>query len=197
MQLSETITYYDEHAEAFLASTAEADMSVIRGKFLSTISEGSQVLDWGCGSGRDAKAMLDAGYGVVAVDASERMCAATHNLTGLTVRHERFGALSAEAEYDGVWANASLLHVPRTQLPDVFGKVATALKPGGAFYCSFKFGDFEGMRNGRWFTDLTRGLLGILLAKEPRFHDACQWITRDVRRERNAERWLNCLTFRR
>ena len=64
---------------------------------------------------------------------------------------------------DGVWACASLLHVPYAQLPVIFRKVARALKAGGYLYASFKYGDFEGERNGRYFTDLDEGRLAAVM----------------------------------
>lgn len=78
-----------------------------------------------------------------------------------------FQELSEVEKYDGIWACASILHTKRTELPDVLRKMCTATKNNGIIYVSFKYGDFEGKRNGRYFMDLTEESARELLTKIP------------------------------
>ena len=66
-----------------------------------------------------------------------------------------FEELDVVEKYDGIWACASILHVEKKKLPDILKRMATATKNGGVIYTSFKYGDFEGEKNGRYFTYLT------------------------------------------
>ena len=115
--------------------------------------------------------------------------------TGTVVRVEQFHDLAEVGAYDGIWASASLLHVPTEELPQVLGLVRRALGPSGMLYCSFKYGEHAGPRNGRWFTDQTEDSLRELL--EPGFDIVDLWATGDVRPGRGDERWLNCLATKR
>ena len=150
-------------------------------------------MDWGCGSGRDTKAFLAAGYSVVATDASPEHCRLASKATGIVVRNEDFSDLKERDFFDGIWACASLLHVQKDRLPSVFSLAAGALKDGGVCYASFKYGDFEGVRNGRFFTDLTESSLQEILQSVPALSLQECWITGDVREGRADEKWLNTI----
>lgn len=191
-----TVAYYDANAEHFISSTIDAAMAPLLAWFLSYVPEGGSVLDWGSGSGRDSKSMTDAGYLVQAIDASRAMCAAAKSLAGIKVRCETFQDLDEQCSYDGIWANASLLHVPNVELPEVFSRAARALKSNGVFYASFKLGDFERIRNGRWFTFMDEDRLNSILEKVPALSLVEARVTEDTREERAGELWLNCLMKR-
>ena len=75
----------------------------------------------------------------------------------------------------------------------MMGKMARALKPGGVVYTSFKYGEFEGERNGRYFTDMTEEKVERLLEEVAVFGVIEQWVTKDVRPGREEERWVNLL----
>lgn len=188
-----TIAYYDTHAESFVASTVDAHMGPLLCKFLELVPDGGRILDWGCGSGRDSLAMLRQGYGVVPVDLSRAMVEASEALTGLVVRHESFLDLDDEEAFDGIWASASLLHVEREKLPIVLSKAEKALKAGGVLYVSFKLGDFEGERNGRWFNDMDEVRLREIVTMVEGLEVECAWTSADVRPGRSDEMWLNAL----
>ena len=191
----QTMDYYHRNAAGFVAGTVNASLDQSLTRFAELLPAGGCVLDWGCGSGRDSLALRKLGFEVTSADASPSMAAEALAATGTTVRVETFGELSEQAAYDGIWACASLLHVKPDDLPDVFERAARALKDGGVLYCSFKYGRFEGYRNGRWFTDLDEDALSALLA--PRFRDLALWRTADVRPGRGDELWLNCLAAKR
>ena len=81
------------------------------------------------------------------------MCTIAKAYTGLEVRQLLFKNLDYIEAFDAVWACASLLHVPSNDLPHIFALIHRALKGRGLLYCSFKYGTFEGERNGRFFTE--------------------------------------------
>lgn len=188
-----TLHYYAENAARFAADTTAVDLSPIRDRFLTKLPPAASVLDFGCGAGRDTKAFLYRGCRVTAVDGSPELCAIASACTGIPVRQMLFSELDARAEYDGIWACASILHVPSAELPGVFRRMITALKPGGIIYASFKYGTFEGERNGRRFTDFTEETFAAFLQHFPELTLTDQWQTRDARPNRSDEKWLNVI----
>lgn len=194
--LSDTLEYYKENAEAFVSGTLTADMSDARNRFLARLQKEAYILDFGCGSGRDAKAFLEAGYQVDATDGSEEVCQKAANYTGIPVKHMLFSDLNAVEQYDGVWACASILHLPKDELCDVMKKISIALKQDGVLYTSFKYGSFEGMKNGRFFTNFTKKSLFAFMRDINTFKILEVWITHDVRPGRGNEKWINILACR-
>lgn len=188
-----TLQYYQQNADAFVEGTVSADMNDARTRFLKLLPLQAYILDFGCGSGRDTKAFLEQGYRVVAVDGSAELCRMASELTGISVKQMLFEDLSETELYDGIWACASILHLPRKELMDVLKKISDALKIGGILYTSFKYGDFEGIRSGRYFIDFTEGSFGELMEGIPSLRTVEIWITNDVRPGRGDERWLNIL----
>ena len=188
-----TLEYYAANAEAFASSTVDVAFSSVQKCFEGLLQPGARVLDFGCGSGRDAKHFLEAGFAVDAVDGSPELCRIASELTGLPVRCMRFEELSAQSIYDGIWACSSILHVPSRQLLALLAKMAAALKPGGVVYTSFKLGEFEGVRNGRYFSDFTPESFARLLDKVPALREDEHWISGDARPGREDEKWLNLI----
>ena len=187
-----TITYYQRNAQTFFDATVGVDMSSLYAPFLSQVVPGGRVLDAGCGSGRDTKAFNALGYQVEAFDASAEMVELAAAYTGLPVRQMTFNMLEAEERYDGIWCCASLLHLPQAELPEAMRRLARALKPGGVWYLSFKYGVGEREKEGRHFTDLNEARLEALVAALPQVSIIEQWTTQDKRPERD-EVWLNAL----
>ena len=186
-----TITYYNTHARSFAQSTRDVDFTAIQNKFLDKLPAGAFILDFGCGSGRDARYFLDQGYHVEAIDGSEELCRLAGEYTGIEVKCMLFQELQDTDRYDAVWACSSILHLTYDDLITVLEKIARALKDRGLLYTSFKYGTEEGERNGRYFTDMTEEKLTGLLEKVPDFEIEEQWITSDVRPGRGEEKWLN------
>lgn len=188
---SKTLEYYDENSEKFLADTANVEFGELQSRFASMLSAGGRVLDLGCGSGRDSLAFLKAGFDVDAIDGSKQMVEAAKSLTGLDVVQALFDEYEPDGLYDGIWACNSLLHVASDDLSFLIEKYSKALKPNGIFYLSFKLGDYEGMRNGRWFTDFTEESFRELINKIKGISISEIDITADVRPGRSDEKWLN------
>lgn len=190
---SQTIDYYDANAQAFASSTVNVDFSYTQRRFASLLVPGSRILDFGCGSGRDSKFFLQEGFDVTATDGSAELCQIAQELTGLPVRHELFQELAEVDAYDGIWACSSILHLLKDELTGVLAKMVTALKSGGVIYTSFKYGDFEGMRNGRYFTDFTETGFRSFVEHIEGITIEDHWVSGDVRPGRGDERWLNLL----
>ena len=134
------------------------------------------VLDLGCGTGRDTQAILEAGFGVTAIDGSAEMAAEARKRTGRPVLVMLFEDMPFNQEFDGVWASASLLHVPRAGLPDVLRRVHTALKPGGWLEAGFKSGGHEGRDGlGRYYNYLNPEEL------EPMLRAAGHWSSLELK----------------
>jgi SAM-dependent methyltransferase len=138
-----TLRFYRENASAY-AEREITSRRVRLGRFLALLSPGAAILELGCGAGFDTAEMLALGFDVSATDGSPEMAAEASRRLGRPVGTLLFGDLDAVEAYDGVWANACLLHVPRNELPQILKRIWRALKPGGAFYASFKTGDAEG-----------------------------------------------------
>ena len=195
--IAQTLDYYNQNSASFISGTINADMEETRRKFLKKLPANARILDLGCGSGRDTKAFLELGYDVDAADGSAELCRSASEYTGIPVKQLLFGELDAKESYDGIWACASILHLSRPDLADALRRITAALREKGILYTSFKYGSFEGMRNGRYFTDFTEETLAEFL-KENRIALTITetWITGDVRPGREEERWINLLAGR-
>lgn len=192
MSLKEdTLQYYKKNTENFVKNTINADMEFNRKKFLQRLPEQGSILDFGCGSGRDAKVFLELGYEVEAVDGCRELCEMAAEYTGIVVRQMDFMELDVREKYDGIWACASVLHLPYEELRAVLAKMAAALKENGVIYVSFKYGEFEGWRNGRYFTDMTEDGVRRLVEETQGMSVEEIWVTADVREGRGDERWVN------
>jgi len=172
-------------------------MSEMRGRFRQYLKPGALILDAGCGSGRDSKAFIESGYRVVALDGSKEMCRQASAYLGQEVQCRRFEEIDEKEVYDGIWACASLLHVPHELLPKVIARLIAALVDGGVLYASFKYGEEEREAGGRYFTDLREdGWKKVLEEaeeemKESRLETVECFVTGDVREGRGGEKWLN------
>ena len=198
MPENETLGYYERNAKAFASWTRAADMAETQSRFAACLPAGGTVLDFGCGAGRDTKAFLEAGYRVEAVDGSEKICAAASEYTGIPVRKMLLQELAERERYDGIWASASLLHLTKGELPEVLGRIERAMKPGGVMYASFKYGEFEGLRDGRHYTDFTEETLKAFWEKEEVTMEIMDlWVTEDALPERRTQKWVNVLARRR
>lgn len=191
--MNDTINYYNLNAEKFIENTRNADMHMVRDKFLQLLEENTSILDFGCGSGRDTKFFLEKGYKVTATDGSAELCKLASAFTGIEVKEMLFQNLEAINKYDGIWACSSILHLPKKELYSVIQKMCNALKDRGIIYTSFKYGDFEGERNGRFFTDFTEDSFKKIINDMPELTIEDYWITSDVRPGRDEEKWLNII----
>ena len=188
-----TLDYYNQNASQFVLGTISVEFNTVQDKFLELLPNGGIVLDFGCGSGRDTKYFIKKGYKVDATDGSFELCKSAGKYTGIEVKQMLFTELSADNLYDGIWACSSILHLSKAELMDVFRKMAQATKVNGYIYTSFKYGDFEGYRNERYFTDFTEISFEDYIKDVPGIRIIEYWISEDVRPGRGEEKWLNLI----
>ena len=149
-----TLDHYNQRADDFWEGTRGHDVSQNIDALLSHI-EGSPpftILDFGCGPGRDLKVFADLGHRVVGLEGSARFAAMARLYAGCEVLQQDFLKLDLpSAKFDGVFANASLFHVPSRELPRVLRELHASLKPGGVLFASNPRGDnSEGWNRGRY-----------------------------------------------
>ena len=149
-----TLEHYDQRAEEFRRGTRDHDVQQNVDALLGAI-EGKPpfaILDFGCGPGRDLKAFKDLGHEAVGLEGSARFAAMARDYSGCEVWEQDFLALDLPpARFDGIFANASLFHVPRRELPRVLAELHAALKPEGVLFASNPRGNNEeGWNRGRY-----------------------------------------------
>lgn len=191
--MDNTLSFYNKNAKEFVQGTISVDFRQTQDRFLSRLQAEAYILDFGCGSGRDTKYFMDKGYTVDATDGSEELCKIASEYIGINVKCMLFEELDEMNKYDGIWACSSILHLSKNVLADVLKKMANALKDNGIIYTSFKYSDFEGERNGRYFTDFTIEAFEKYIKDIPEIQIEEYWITGDVRPGRGEEKWLNLI----
>ena len=139
----DTLGFYRANASAYAGREITSRKARLTA-FLALLASDATILELGCGAGGDTAEMLARGFNVQPTDGSPEMAAEASRRLGRPVGTLLFHDLDAVEAYDGVWANACLLHVPRDELASVLKRIWRALKPGGTFYASFKTGDAEG-----------------------------------------------------
>lgn len=137
-----TLKFYADNAATYVQHAKGATPQLAG--FLARLPAGGAVLELGTGNGRDAAAMLAAGFAVTPSDASPELAAEAAARLGRSVRIMAFNQLDDIEAYDGVWACAALLHAPREELTDDLARIFRALRPGGWLTASFKAGGGEG-----------------------------------------------------
>ncbi len=162
-------------------------------RFINYLPESAEILDLGCGSGRDSLYFIEKGFDVTAVDGSKELCELASIHIGQDVLNLQFNELDFQEVFDGVWACASLLHITSTELEDVLDRIVKSLKSGGVLYMSFKHGEFSGFRNGRYFNDYKTKPMKELISKFDELELIEIWKTPDIRADRSNENWLNVL----
>ena len=191
--LKKTIDYYNKHAFDYASSTVNVEFSATQDRFLTLLPKGASILDFGCGSGRDTKYFLDRGFCVDALDGSKEFCKIASQYTGIEVQQCFFEDFKATESYDGIWACSSILHLPKIILRQVMEELVQAVKDGGYIYTSFKHGEFEGERNGRYFTYFTEESFRMFLRQIAVVEITDLWVSDDVRPGRGEEKWLNLI----
>lgn len=138
----DTLHFYRSNAQAYAEREITKHARLTR--FLALLPPGATILELGCGAGADSAEMLARGFDVRPTDGSPEMADVASRRLGRPVETLLFHDLDKHEAYDGVWANACLLHVPRSELAQVLALIWRALKPSGYLYASFKTGTDEG-----------------------------------------------------
>ena len=150
----ETLAHYDRRAADFWKGTRGHDVSQNIGTLLGHIQSAAPftILDFGCGPGRDLAVFSKMGHVAIGLEGSEQFAAMAREFSGCEVWRQDFLALDLPAgRFDGVFANASLFHVPAQELPRVLGELHATLKAGGVLFSSNPRGtNEEGWNKGRY-----------------------------------------------
>lgn len=184
--------YYQDNANTFINRTKDTPFTDMQEHFTRYLKPGARILDFGCGSGRDALAFLKNGFQTEAIDGTEAFVLHAQSL-GIPSRCLLYDQFEDQNCYDGIWACASLLHLQEDELTDTLARIYQALKPGGIFYCSMKKGSFQGERNGRWFRDQTAQSLEKLL-DQAGFDILEIYESLDARVEQKGQIWINAIS---
>lgn len=187
----DSIDYYERYAASYYENTVNLNMEEALGRFLALLPENAEVLDLGCGTGRDTVYLEDAGCYVTPMDGSEQMCRLAEIYTDKEVLHMTFEEMEFEEVFDGIWACASLLHVEGKNMDRIMKKVVNALEPDGVLYMSFKYGDAEEIRNQRLFHDYTEETAYDMVMRQEGVRIVEMWQSDDVRGIET--KWLNLL----
>lgn len=186
--MNQNIEFYNRNAAWYANDIVGLDISEQLKRFLELIPSNGRILDGGCGTGRDALAMINRGYSVAAFDGSVELAKIASNNTGLDVLVDTFEDIVLPENYfDGIWCMASLLHVSHNDMPFVFSKLYAAMKNGGYMYCCYKRRDADFEKDGRTFTCYNEQKLNKMLSKTE-FTIIEIWANDDQR-----DSWINAI----
>ena len=158
-----TLQFYRRNAESYAAWAKAPSSRLI--SFLGLLPPGGAILELGCGAGNHAAEMLARGFAVRATDGSSELAEIASRRLNHPVEVMRFDELDESEAFDGVWASACLLHVPRAELAGILTRIHLALKTGGVFYASYKAGEGDGRDSlGRYYNYVSADWLGAAYA---------------------------------
>ena len=162
----ETLAAYAARVEDYARMAEDQADDPLLATFIAALPAGARVLDLGCGPGRAAERMAAAGLTVEATDAAPEMVERAARIPGVMARVATFDDITGSDHFDGIWANFSLLHAPRADMPRLLPALHRALRPGGRFHIGMKTG--TGVHRdslGRLYTYYTADELNALLAE--------------------------------
>ena len=135
-----TVEFYNDNAAEYASWTGKDRDTRFRRRMIKRIPKGGSILDLGCGAGWDSAAFVEAGFRVVAIDASLELLRHAQRIPRLEAREMPFEHLEDVDEFDGIWSSFSLQHIPRERMPAVAGIIARAMKPHGWLYIGIQKG---------------------------------------------------------
>ena len=203
-QLSKrTLNYYDKNTVEFAGQTVSIDMHDLYELFINQLPQRDTqcILDVGCGSGRDADYFAKQGYDVTAIDASAKLIqwARQHHISSRITWYDLdFCSIEKQAwenKFTGIWACASLLHVPFLELPCIIESLLDTLTDEGVMYLSFKYGEGERVDEKRFFCDMDEARWKTIVAKIPQVIECDIWLSADKRAD-CKDTWFNVMIKR-
>jgi len=198
-----TLNYYDDNAVKLAIQTVSIDMHDLYELFLNQLPQRStqSILDVGCGSGRDASYFAKQGYDITAIDASAELiqwAQKYHMSSRISWYQLNFGSIENKAwenKFTGIWACASLLHVPFLELPCIIQSLLETLTDDGVMYLSFKYGKGERVDEKRFFCDMDELRWKTIVAKIPHVIEYHIWLSDDKRVD-CKDAWFNVIIKR-
>ena len=192
-----TLDFYQTNAKDFFSQTINVDMQNVYQPFLENLPKGKQaILDVGCGSGRDSVFFANQGFDVTAIDGSQNLIdlakETDNRVNWQCMTFEEIDAQNWQNHFTGIWACASLLHVPFDDLPKILNDLLSCLRPTGILYASFKYGNRERKKEGRFFCDINEQRWRIVESQLISTKPLKVWQTLDNRVDRQ-EIWWNIL----
>jgi len=193
MEILDSIDYYNQYATQYFENTVNLELGEILDDFISYLPEGAEIMDLGCGSGRDSLYFMEKGFDVTAVDGSSELSELAAIHIGQDVLTMKFKDLDFSNVFDGIWANASLFHITHNEFSEVLSKIHQSLKKDGILFMSFKYGDFEGVYEGRYFKYYRRKELRDIVEKVDGLEILKLAKTTDVRPYRQEDTWIHII----
>ncbi len=148
-----TLGHYQDNAQSFWLGTRDHDVSQNIEAFLEVLPKDKvlDILDFGCGPGRDMYTFNSLGHRPTGLDGSQAFCQMAYKHSGCSTLHQQFLSLDLEeSSFDGIFANASLFHVASLELPRVLSELHRALRSGGILFSSNPRGNSEGWQGQRY-----------------------------------------------
>lgn len=196
-----TLDYYQTYAKDFFSQTINVDMQNVYQPFLEYLpkphlSNQQKILDVGCGSGRDSVFFANQGFEVIAIDGSKSLIELAQQtdtrIDWQCLRFDEIAKQSWQNQFTGIWACASLLHMPFDDLTKLLNDLIRCLKSDGILYASFKYGDSEREKDGRFFCDINEQRWQLIGEQLDSAKALKLWQTVDNRVDRQ-ETWWNVL----
>ncbi|MBF4695609.1 class I SAM-dependent methyltransferase [Fusibacter ferrireducens] len=185
--------YYNKHAKEFISNTLNVDLKPIYDKFYLYLKSGQKILDIGFGSGRDSLQFYKRGFKVVSIDFAEEIVMRGKILLSNEVLLVDARNMRYQNEFDAIWASAVFLHFKETEILETLKNCEAALKSEGVIYLSFKYGESEIFRHGRYFNDFDEQKFEKMMAKVDGFNVLEMWKTEDARKDHREQYWLNII----
>ncbi|GAB6106970.1 class I SAM-dependent methyltransferase [Fusibacter bizertensis] len=185
--------YYNANASGMIENTLKLDLKPIYERFEKYLKPGAKLLDVGFGSGRDSLHFDANGYEVVSIDFASEVYNRGKILLNTEVLLVDVKDIKYKNEFDGIWASAVLFHFTGDEIKDVLVRCHDALIKNGVMYISFKYGEEELIRHGRFFNDFTEDKFNKLLSGNEMFEITEIWQTHDARRDHQYQNWLNVI----
>jgi len=194
--INETVEWYENNFKSYIDKHAGDDLEDLIGDFLTHVPAGGKVLDVGCGGGRDSLVMINRGYDVTLLDASLNMCISAHELTGAPYLNMDMELIEDHEKYDGIWACASLQHVPYDRQTKIWKRLRDALKPDGVIYASYHYGTGFKVEHSKYYFTTTGDVISAIIKESGTWDNIEVWMTKELVKGRE-EHWVNVFALKR